>query len=104
MHLEHEHDCGHTHDHPHTHELEHAHDHSHTAAPRDELIALMRYMVGHNVSHTNELKELAHKLAHTGDSEACAQILDAVPAGHTFARRKRFHDDPVCRLLRRISV
>lgn len=64
--------------HPHTHELEHAHDHSHTAAPRDELIALMRYMVGHNVSHTNELKELAHKLAHTGDSEACAQILDAV--------------------------
>lgn len=72
MHLEHEHDCGHTHDHPHTHEPEHAHDHSHTAAPRDELIALMRYMVGHNVSHTNELKELAHKLAHTGDSEACA--------------------------------
>ena len=40
MHLEHEHDCGHTHDHPHTHELEHAHDHSHTAAPRDELIVL----------------------------------------------------------------
>ena len=74
MHLEHEHDCGHTHDHPHTHEPEHAHDHSHTAAPRDELIALMRYMVGHNVSHTNELKELAHN----GDSEACAQILDAV--------------------------
>ena len=35
-------------------------------------------MVGHNVSHTNELKELAHKLANTGDSEACAQILDAV--------------------------
>ena len=66
MHLEHEHDCGHTHDHP------------HTAAPHDELIALMRCMVGHNVSHTNELKELAHKLAHTGDSEACAQILDAV--------------------------
>ena len=28
----------------------------------------------------------------------------SVPAGHTFARRKRFHDDPVCRLLRRISV
>ncbi len=73
MHLEHEHDCGHTHDHPHTHEPEHAHDHSHTAAPRDELIALMRYMVGHNVSHTNELKELAHKLAHTGDSEACGK-------------------------------
>ena len=66
MHLEHDHDCIQTHDHP------------HTSTPRDELIALMRYMVGHNVSHTNELKELAHKLAHTGDSEACAQILDAV--------------------------
>ena len=45
MHLEHDHDCGHTHDHPHTHEPEHAHDHSHTAAPRDELIALMRYII-----------------------------------------------------------
>ena len=78
MHLEHEHDCGHTHDHPHTHEPERAHDHSHTAAPRDELIALMRYMVGHNVSHTNDLKELAHKLAPPGNSAACAQILDAV--------------------------
>ena len=78
MHFEHGHDCIHTHDHPHTHEQEHSHDHSHTSAPRDELIALMRYMVGHNVSHTNELKELAHKLANTGDSAACAQILDAV--------------------------
>ena len=78
MHLEYDHDCIHTHDHPHTHEQEHSHDHSHISAPRDELIALMRYMVGHNVSHTNELKELAHKLANTGDSEACAQILDAV--------------------------
>ena len=74
MHMEHDHDCGHTHEHEH----EHSHDHSHPDTPRDELIALMRYMVGHNVSHTNELKELVHKLAHTGDSKACAQILDAV--------------------------
>ena len=48
------------------------------SAPPDELIALIRYMDGHNVSHTNELKKLAHKLANTGDSEACAQILGAV--------------------------
>ena len=74
MHMEHDHDCGHTHEHEH----EHSHDHSHTDTPREELIALMRYMVGHNVSHTNELKELAHKLAHTGDSAACAKVLDAV--------------------------
>ena len=74
MHMEHDHDCGHTHEHEH----EPSHDHSHPDTPRDELIALMRYMVGHNVSHTNELKELAHKLSHTGDSEACAKVLDAV--------------------------
>ena len=58
MHMEHDHDCEHAHEHEH----EHSHDHSHTDTPREELIALMRYMVGHNVSHTNELKELAHKL------------------------------------------
>lgn len=74
MHMEHDHDCEHAHEHEH----EHSHDHSHPDTPRDELIALMRYMVGHNVSHTNELKELAHKLSHTGDSEACAKVLDAV--------------------------
>ena len=74
MHIEHDHDCEHAHEHEH----EHSHDHSHTDTPREELIALMRYMVGHNVSHTNELKELAHKLSHTGDSEACAKVLDAV--------------------------
>ena len=44
-HLEHDHDCIHTHDHP------------HTSAPRDELIAQIRCMAGHNVSHTNELNE-----------------------------------------------
>lgn len=74
MHMEHDHDCEHAHEHEH----EHSHDHSHTDTPREELIALMRYMVGHNVSHTNELKELAHKLSPTGDSEACAKVLDAV--------------------------
>ena len=74
MHMEHDHDCEHAHEHEH----EHSHDHSHTDTPREELIVLMRYMVGHNVSHTNELKELAHKLSHTGDSEACAKVLVAV--------------------------
>ena len=78
MHLEHSHDCEHTYEHAHTHEHEHSHVHPHMDTPREELIALMRYMVGHNVSHTNELKELAHKLSHTGDSEACAKVLDAV--------------------------
>ncbi len=78
MHLEHEHDCGHTHDHPH-------HERNTPMTIRTQprramrLIALMRYMVGHNVSHTNELKELAHKLAHTGEQRSLrAQILDAV--------------------------
>ena len=74
MHMEPDHDCEHAHEPEH----EHSHDHSHTDTPREERIVLMRYMVGHNVSHTNELKELAHKLSHTGDSEACAKVLDAV--------------------------
>ena len=54
---------------------EHAHDHSHTAAPLVvRLIALMRYMVGLNVSHTNELKGWHTSSPHTGgDSEACAR-------------------------------
>lgn len=44
--------------------------------------------------------------AATSGDAGCLRLLNgvSVPAGHTFARRKRFHDDPVCRLLRRISV
>ena len=78
MHLdhdhEHEHDHAHPHEHPHTHEHEHDHacgEHIHCGenvncadcghahvSPREELIALMKYMVGHNAAHANELAQL----------------------------------------------
>ena len=45
-----------------------------------------------------------HDAATTGSDDVFGFNGVSVPAGHTFAWRKRFHDDPVCRLLRRISV
>ena len=53
---------GHEHGHMHEHESSHEHSPSHEAAanPREELAALMRYMVGHNYSsHIDELANLA---------------------------------------------
>lgn len=94
MHMEHEHTHEHTHDgvthtHPHTHEHEHAHSHdcgghchdcgeacAHT--PLEELIALMKYMVGHNTAHANELAQLAQKLQEAGQLSAYEQVLAAV--------------------------
>ena len=42
----------------------------------------------------------------SGDPAAADGLTVQLKTGmrYTFARRKRFHDDPVCRLLRRISV
>ena len=58
---EHEHTHAHTHEHPHDHDHLHedgsAHDHTHT--PMEELLALMKYMVGHNAAHARELADLA---------------------------------------------
>lgn len=81
------------HDHPHTHPHEHGQDcaeHIHCGEnidcascgaaqdPRAELLALMRYMVGHNTQHANELATLAHRLDELGDHTACEQVLQAV--------------------------
>lgn len=98
MHLdhdhEHEHDHAHPHEHPHTHE--HAHDHAcgehihcgenvncadcgHAhVSPREELIALMKYMVGHNAAHANELAQLAKQLQDMGENVAYEQVMQAV--------------------------
>lgn len=99
MHLDHEgtHEHSHTHDgvthsHPHTHDHDHNHDHSHDCAadscaacggcgehtPREELAALMKYMVNHNTAHANELAELAKKLGDLGDKTAYEQVMLAV--------------------------
>ena len=93
----HEHSHGHTHDHehPHTHDHlhghDHAHDHSHDCSgdchgcaggcqhtPMEELVALMKYMVGHNASHARELAELAHQLENAGSHAAYEQVMAAV--------------------------
>lgn len=74
----HEHD--HTHEHPHDHDHLHgdgaAHDHAHT--PMDELLALMKYMVGHNAAHARELAELAAQLKDAAGEEAYAKVMSAV--------------------------
>lgn len=66
---------------PHTHEAP-DHDHGHThgggGTPMEELLALMKYMVGHNDAHAQELAELADQLKDAGKVRAYRQIMDAV--------------------------
>lgn len=87
-HHHHDHDCGCGHDHHH-HEHEHHHDHdcgcgcsgcgSHCEhSPMEELVALMKYMVGHNAAHAKELADLAVKLQDAGSRTAYEQVLAAV--------------------------
>ena len=101
MHLDHEgvhshthtHDgVEHTHEHHHHHDHDHDHDHHHhdhgcaghcgtcggCTDPKEEIKALMKYMVSHNTAHANELAELAKKLGELGDRTACDQVLLAV--------------------------
>ena len=79
MHHDHEH-CGcHGHDHHH----DHHHDHEHCSChhehdPMEELVALMKYMVGHNTAHARELADLAEKLDKAGNHEAFEQVMAAV--------------------------
>ena len=68
---------------PHTHQApDHDHDHGHThgggGTPMEELLALMKYMVGHNDAHAQELAELADQLKDAGKVRAYRQIMDAV--------------------------
>lgn len=105
MHLDHEgvHEHAHTHDgvththsHSHHHDHDHGHDHDHDHhhhecapsacascggcqhSPKEELMALMKYMVNHNAAHANELAELARKLGDMGDKTAYEQVMLAV--------------------------
>ena len=83
----------HDHDHVHAHDHDHAHEHAHcdrpvdcdhdcagcqNVDPREELIALMKYMVGHNAAHANELAQLAGKLNEMGEHAAYEQVMQAV--------------------------
>ena len=87
---EHTHADGTTHTHTHDHENEHTHSHEDCAhthcdtcggcehSPKEELMALMKYMVGHNASHANELANLAKQLQEMGETAAYDQIMLAV--------------------------
>ena len=79
-HEEHEH---HHHDHDHHH-----HDHCHSDCgscaskcehtPMEELVALMKYMVGHNAAHAKELADLANQFEIAGNHAAFEQVMAAV--------------------------
>ena len=89
----HEHDHVHPHTHEHIHEDGCAHNHTHEYScdhacgscaskcehtPMEELLALMKYMVGHNASHARELAELATQLEKAGAHMAYEQVMAAV--------------------------
>ena len=94
MHIDHDHVSGghHHHDHHHDHH-HHDHDHHHhdhcgsdcgscaskcEHTPMDELLALMKYMVGHNAAHAKELADLAVQLEKAGSHMAYEQVMAAV--------------------------
>ena len=89
MHLDHDHEHEHEHTHTHSHDAcgEHIHCGEHVncadcghehVSPKQELMALMKYMVGHNASHANELANIAKQLQDMGETNAYDQIMLAV--------------------------
>lgn len=86
----HEHDHQHPHDHDQLHAEGHTHNHSHECTsdcstcsgcqhtPMEELLALMKYMVGHNAAHAKELADLATQLEKAGSHTAFEQVMAAV--------------------------
>ena len=71
MHMDHEHshDCG-----GQCHSCPSQCEHT----PMEELVALMKYMVGHNASHAKELADLAAQLEKLGNHVAYEQVMAAV--------------------------
>ena len=81
MHVHHDHLPGHHHHHDHDHGCNGscqgcASQCEHT--PMEELMALMKYMVGHNASHAKELADLAGQLEKLGNRMAYEQVMAAV--------------------------
>ena len=87
MHIDHEH---HHHDHDHHDHDHHHHDHDHCHSdcgscaskcehtPTEELVALMKYMVGHNAAHAKELADLPKQFEVAGNHAAFEQVMAAV--------------------------
>ena len=65
--------------HCHTHGEE-AHDHlpRGNAAPLEELLVMMKYLVSHNDAHAQEVADLARELMQAGKDVAYDEIMDAV--------------------------
>ena len=94
MHIDHEHHHHdhdhhhHDHDHHHHDHDHHDHDHCHSDCgscaahcehtPMEELVALMKYMVGHNAAHAKELADLAKQFEIAGNHAAFEQVMAAV--------------------------
>ena len=62
------------HDHEHDHEHSHDHPHVHADMPKEQVLAVLQYMLDHNIHHAGELSDMAGQL--TG--EARHQLLHAV--------------------------
>ena len=73
---QHLHEHTHSHEHPHIHD--HLHEHQHCHTPMEELLALMKYMTGHNAAHARELADLAVKLDEAGSHASYHKVMDAV--------------------------
>ena len=74
------HDLGYPHEHDHAahgHEHEHQHGPDGDVTPKEEMIAMLRYMVGHNASHLKETAELAEKIR-GGNAAVYEEIQQAV--------------------------
>ena len=73
---EHSHEHTHSHDHAHSHDHPHSHDHSHCHGEGDKVLALLTYMLDHNIHHCAELKDLGASLS----GEAAHLLFHAVEA------------------------
>ena len=56
----------------------HEHVYDENAAPLEELLAMMKYLVSHNDAHAQEVAELARNLKGQGKYEVYDEIMDAV--------------------------
>lgn len=53
----------------------HEHHHHHDISNKDEVLALITYMVNHNKSHTSELESLANRI---DDKSAYESVMNAI--------------------------
>ena len=78
----HDEDIEHTHGgltHSHAHgDLEHEHVLDENAAPLEELLVMMKYLVSHNDAHAQEVADLARNLQGAGKIDVYDEIMDAV--------------------------